>query len=63
MYDDLLDELRDMLDQRNSEIEAIANEMTSEEELQSYIAQVDSKLQALVDELERERETMSFMEE
>lgn len=63
MFDDLLDELRDLLDQRNSEIEAIANVMVNEEELQAFIAQVDSKLQALIDELEKERETMSFMEE
>jgi hypothetical protein len=63
MFDDLLDELRDLLDQRNSEIEAIANEMVNEEELQAFIAHVDSKLQALTDELERERETLSFMEE
>ena len=63
MFDDLLDELRDMLDQRNSEIEAIANEMVNEEELQAFITQVDSKFQALMDELEKERETMLFMEE
>ncbi|MFA6471620.1 MAG: hypothetical protein WCU00_06215 [Candidatus Latescibacterota bacterium] len=63
MFDDLLDELRDMLDQRNSEIEAIANEMVNEEELQAFIAQVDSKFQELMDELEKERETMLFVDE
>jgi arsenate reductase-like glutaredoxin family protein len=63
VFDDLLDELRDMLDQRNSEIEAIANEMVNEEELQAFIAQVDSKFQELMDELEKERETMLFVDE
>ncbi|MDP2982375.1 MAG: hypothetical protein Q8O92_03485 [Candidatus Latescibacter sp.] len=63
MYDDLRDELREVLDQRNGEIEALANELGTEEELQAFIVAIDAKLQALIDDLEREREILSYREE
>ena len=63
MYDDLLDELREVLDQRNNDIEVMANELVTEEEIQAFIAHVDAKLQTLINELEKERETLSFLEE
>jgi hypothetical protein len=63
LYEDLLDELREVLDQRNAEIEALANELETEEALQSLIATIDAKLQALVNDLEHEREIMSYQED
>lgn len=63
MYDDLRDELREVLDQRNGEIEALANELGTEEELQAFIVAIDAKLQALINDLEREREILSYLEE
>jgi hypothetical protein len=63
MYEDLLDELREVLDQRNGEIEAMANELESEEEFQAFIAAMDAKLQILINDLEQEREILSYQEE
>ncbi len=63
MYDELLDELREILEERSADIEALANEIDSEDELQAFVARVDTKLQAVMNDLEREREAMSFMEE
>lgn len=63
MYDELMDELREILEQRNADIEVLANEVESEGELQAFVARVDTLLQSVLHELERERESMSFMEE
>jgi hypothetical protein len=63
MYDELMDELREILEQRSADIEALANEVESEDELQAFVARVDTLLQSVVNELEREREAMSYMEE
>ncbi|MHB9028700.1 MAG: hypothetical protein ACYC9O_08025 [Candidatus Latescibacterota bacterium] len=63
MYDELMDELREILEERSADIEALANEIDTEDELQSFVARVDTKLQSVVNDLEREREAMSYMEE
>jgi hypothetical protein len=63
MYDELMDELREILEERSADIEALANEIDTEDELQSFVARVDTKLQSVVNDLEREREAMSYLEE
>ncbi len=63
MYDELMDELREILEQRSADIEALANEVETEDELQAFVARVDTMLQSVVTELEREREAMSYLEE
>lgn len=63
MYDELMDELREILEERSADIEALANEIDTEDELQAFVARVDAKMQAIMNDLEREREAMSYMEE
>ncbi len=63
MYDELMDELREIIEERSADIEALANEIDSEDELQAFVARVDTKLQSVISDLEHEREALSFLEE
>ena len=54
MYDELMDELREVLEERGADIEALANDIDTVEELQNFVARVDIKLAAMVDIFEQE---------
>jgi hypothetical protein len=63
MYDDLMDELIEILEEHSADIEALANEIDKEEVLQSFVARVETKLKSVVNDLEQECESMFYLEE
>jgi hypothetical protein len=63
MFDELMDELRDVIEERSAIIYALANEIETADELQTFVALVETKLQTVVVELEHDREARFYRNE